>query len=461
VSVDSTGKAHAKAVGRATLRAAIGSYADSVQVLVYRVSLVASKQSLGVGEAAQATATLIGPDGALPAGARPLSLASTDTFVVRVDSTTGAVLGSGHGAASLVATSRGGADTVPISVSLPLVPVPVPLVTAVPGSQHACGLTADGVTYCWGTAILGTIPQNYGGAFLNGPVGVVSTSARFTSLAADQFGTCGWTAEGAMYCWGTNSRYMEAPDTTLGAVIAEPRAIRTDLAFTKGGSLIYRAACGLTGAGELYCWGDNTYGTLGRPSDPDLLHRDSTIARAAPDLHFSTYATDGESTCGIATEGGVWCWGLDEYNLVDQPVGVPSYTPVRVQDGPQLVTLGMTYATALCGATASGEGYCLGNNAYGQLGRGTTDGERHLTFAPIAGDLRWKQFAGAFTSMCGLTTAGKLYCWGQPAGYRGLDSTRPEPVAPSLTFRSIAGNVWNAWYCAVTTDGQTYCFSEK
>jgi hypothetical protein len=51
--------------------------------------------------------------------------------------------------------------------------------------------------------------------------------------------------------------------------------------------------------------------------------------------------------------------------------------------------------------------------------------------------------------------------WGREAGFRGLDATRPQPVARDLTFRSIAGTVWNAWFCAVTTDGATYCFNEK
>jgi alpha-tubulin suppressor-like RCC1 family protein len=71
------------------------------------------------------------------------------------------------------------------------------------GDQHACMLTTTGEAYCLGWNDRGQLGTGEAGDYQFTPVRVAG-DLRFTSLSAGWDTTCGVTAAGLLYCWGSN-----------------------------------------------------------------------------------------------------------------------------------------------------------------------------------------------------------------------------------------------------------------
>src|SRR5690606_30884885 len=102
-----------------------------------------------------------------------------------------------------------------------------------------------------------------------------------------------------------------------------------------------------------------------------------------------------------------------------------------------------------------------GYNGNGQLGNGTT--ENAVVPTPVTGGLKFKHISAGRFHTCGITTAGKAYCWGsQSLGRLGNGETgrgyvsEPTPVAGGHTFAYISAGSTHT--CALTPEGKAYCW---
>jgi alpha-tubulin suppressor-like RCC1 family protein len=141
------------------------------------------------------------------------------------------------------------------------------------GSVYTCGVTTADVGYCWGsnfTAQLGdgTTTDRLHPTQVGGALALASIRAsRGNSLIGH---TCATTKTGSVYCWGNNSAGQLALTTTENCPYATgiyscarlPVAV-PGLSGVLALDLGTSHSCAVVGAGQLMCWGDNSFGELG------------------------------------------------------------------------------------------------------------------------------------------------------------------------------------------------------
>jgi alpha-tubulin suppressor-like RCC1 family protein len=132
------------------------------------------------------------------------------------------------------------------------------------GAGFSCGVTVDGAAYCWGANALGRLGSGAEpGETRAKPVHVAGKHA-FRMVSAGTHHACGVTVDGVAYCWGEDPAFVGALGGEAFAA-NEPQPVTGDLRFTAVQSgFLY--SCGLTTDGDVYCWGSNEYGALGSGS---------------------------------------------------------------------------------------------------------------------------------------------------------------------------------------------------
>lgn len=256
-------------------------------------------------------------------------------------------------------------------------PVPVPglsgMKAIVAGGEFTCAIDAASAASCWGDNTGDQLGVSGGGSS-SVPVSVAST--QFTSvvaLAAGATHACAITADKTTYCWGSNGSGQAGNGTNTNP--AKPEAPVKQIT---GPSLIgagHDATCALE-AGSLWCWGSNADSQLtdtvmsAETSVPvDLELAEVAVFALGSDGEDSGNVTDGGHVCVVQAEQAV-CWGANRSGQLGRGTVSPKEgTPAAVEGlgGVAGVALGTEFTCALL---TNGGVRCWGRNDQGQLGTG-------------------------------------------------------------------------------------------
>ena len=302
------------------------------------------------------------------------------------------------------------------------------------GGEHACGLTGAGSAYCWGRNNAGQLGDN-SNTNRSGPVAVAG-GLTFVSLSTGALHSCGLTAQGAAYCWGANSRGQLGDGSTTNRSV--PVAVTGGQSFEKitAGGFNFGHTCAVTSAGQAYCWGDNGEGQLGLGTADQAAH--STPAPVSGVVVFASLSAGlGSHTCGLTSTGSAFCWGANAFGALGDGTTTSRFSPVPVSGGlvfAQIIAGGFIGHT--CGVTTAGKAYCWGENEVGAIGDGTLLDP--LIPSAVAGGHSFSRLDAGFRHTCGRTTAGSLYCWGSNrAGQLGVNSVAIQ-IAPARVVGQVA-----------------------
>jgi alpha-tubulin suppressor-like RCC1 family protein len=177
----------------------------------------------------------------------------------------------------------------------------VPLVDIACGTNHSCGLDADGQAYCWGKGGDGQLGY---GSTTNTTIAyevkatIVAANPPFVSLDLENNRSCGLTAEGERHCWGDLAEFG------LGDMLYATLVPETDVKDTAGD-------CLLSTEGSVSCMGYNNVGQLGQGEvgayDVKVVNPMVVEGVSASDVAFTS-----SQMCAIDAgdaPGEVRCWG--------------------------------------------------------------------------------------------------------------------------------------------------------
>jgi alpha-tubulin suppressor-like RCC1 family protein/murein DD-endopeptidase MepM/ murein hydrolase activator NlpD len=327
------------------------------------------------------------------------------------------------------------------------------------GSQTTCALTANGTPLCWG--------HNWAGGLGDGtttdrhtPTGVAGLTSGVNGISTGLH-TCVVTASGAAKCWGFNY-YGQLGDSTNIAKLTPVTVsgLASGVATIATGS---NHTCAVTSSGEVKCWGQNYYGTVG---DGTTTDRRSPVSVLGLGNSATAIATGFNHSCALITSGGVKCWGWNSEGQVgDGTRGNIRSTPVSVTGLTSSVTALSAGNSHTCALTTSGGVKCWGANASGQLGDGTT------VVRPAPVDVQGlgsgvTAIAAGENRTCALTVNGGVKCWGSDLfgglgrGTSGGYQTVPLDVT-GLT-RNVVAIAAGQWHnCALEVGGSIKCWGSN
>ena len=336
--------------------------------------------------------------------------------------------------------------------------IPLTLASIAVGGAHSCGLTAVGEPYCWGRNNFGQLgdgtqldrgePTRVGGA--SGPT--------FVAIAAGYAHSCGITGAGEMYCWGRNGSGQLGDSTFISRSepTRVPNLVATGMTLGDAHTCAWSAAQGAS-VGAVSCWGDNSFGQLGDGTE-SLRVVPTALVAGTPDARI--VSAGGAHTCAFlgadAASTSLRCWGSNDFRQIDGTRTWYRTQPTALDPVPDVVSV-TTGSWHSCGLNATGVATCWGYNTGGQLGFASgaasgpgTVGGGHVFASLDAGD----------RATCGRTADGETWCWGANDEGQLGDSTQTGSVAPvrvrGPAMSAIA--VGDAHACGLTPTNEVWCW---
>ena len=204
-----------------------------------------------------------------------------------------------------------------------------------------------------------------------------------------------------------------------------------------------------------------------------LTHSTITdIGFSADSIYTNTTIAAGTyNGCAILENQSMVCWGDNEYGQLGDGTtdgsAVPIYVNVAANEIPVEVTVGQVTACALM---ESGNIYCWGSGYYGKMGNGEpwsddyVNTEMRQVLLPEGQGGQTVSISGGH--ICTILDNGDVYCWGRgnqgQLGYGGTSNLNiPAKVNLPGQRSAIAISTGTYMTCAITTDGMGYCWGEN
>jgi alpha-tubulin suppressor-like RCC1 family protein len=324
------------------------------------------------------------------------------------------------------------------------------------GNWHGCVTSSGSAVSCWGRNNLCQLGFNGGGA-TPGAVAGISTAS---DVRVGSYNSCALLSGNTVQCWGASTNGALGDGGVFTGDCTKTPVTVTGLSGATQLSVGAGHACALVG-GAIKCWGANGTGQLGANSTATSSSTPLSVVGISNAIQVSA---GSQSTCAVLADGRVQCWGRNHRAQLGIGVtGNPSSVPVTVTGLSNIaqVAVGQDFA---CARAFGGTVSCWGDNASGELGRGTLGGTSGTATAisGLSGVVSLQ--AGAFHS-CVIQQGGNVSCWGlNTDGQVGIGTTsagQASPVATNPLVSGVALHMGRAFSCAKDSLGTTRCWGDN
>ncbi|KAL7199371.1 hypothetical protein ACSBR2_021622 [Camellia fascicularis] len=310
------------------------------------------------------------------------------------------------------------------------------------GGRHAALVTKQGEIFSWGEESGGRLGHGVESDVLLPKLIDALSHTNIELVACGEHHTCAVTLSGDLYTWGDGHFGILGHGNEVSHWV--PKRVNGPLE----GIHVSSISCGpwhtavVTSAGQLFTFGDGTFGVLGhgdrrsvlKPREVESLKGLRTVRAACGVWHTAAVVEVmvGNSSSSNCSSGKLFTWGDGDKGRLGhgdkQTKLVPTCVAALVEPNFCRVACGHSLTIAL---TTSGHVYTMGSPVYGQLGNPQADGKLP---ARVEGKLKSfvEEIACGAYHVAVLTSRTEVYTWGKGANGRLGHGDTDDRNCPSL-----------------------------
>lgn len=337
--------------------------------------------------------------------------------------------------------------------------------------QNFCALGLNNKLYCKGKNTYNNLGD--GSAQNKANFSLVDGDASYSYVSNSYLHSCGLTDSWIVKCWGKNTNGQLGDGTTVAQ--PQPKIIDSSNRYI---SIItansydllmgrYSSTCGITTTGVLKCWGSNNFGNLG---DGTTTNRTSPVIIDSGTSYIKIQ-TNALTTCGITSANKLKCWGNNGFGQIGNGTTVQNPSPQLIDSSTNYSDIFVPPATcfagscmfSVCGITTANDLKCWGYNMSGVVGDGTTATKTSPVLID-SGNKYSKIFIDVNSTAYGIMTNGALKAWGSNSSYQIGDGTNTTKLTPTLidsgtSYRTLYSNF--STVCGITSQNYLKCWGSN
>ncbi|KAB5541118.1 hypothetical protein DKX38_014092 [Salix brachista] len=312
------------------------------------------------------------------------------------------------------------------------------------GGQHAALVTKQGEIFSWGEESGGRLGHGVDSDVLHPKLIDALSNTNIELVACGEYHTCAVTLSGDLYTWGDGTYNFGLLGHGNEVSHWVPKRVNGPLE----GIHVSSISCGpwhtalVTSAGQLFTFGDGTFGVLGHgdrksislPKEVESLKGLRTVRAACGVWHtaavIEVMVGNSSSNC---SSGKLFTWGDGDKGRLGhgdkEAKLVPTCVAALVEPNFCQVVCGHSLTVA---RTTSGHVYTMGSPVYGQLGNPQADGKLPTRVEGKLSKSFVEEIACGAYHVAVLTSKTEVYTWGKGANGRLGHGDTDDRNSPSL-----------------------------